>query len=423
MSHVHLRSSRQLKIFLLLCLCQGVFSQEVKTLQKNKKSTTITKANIQANETIDTWTHQRFSYLKKKLEQDIFETTLHPVAIGSIFIVILLSIIYMTSLFLRIFLSKYLSSQIKQKIKSQKEQKEFNRILNGIFPLFALLGARFSIVSLESLLGIKVLFIKSLLNAGVIIMLSILFKRILMSLIHIWSKRLSQGQQKVAKQLLPLTVGLSKVIIFSFAFILSLSFLGINIAPFIASLGALTFAVGFAIKDSLSNFIAGILLIIDDSFLVGDKIDIPKIGLGYIHEIHLRTTRVLTFDNEIIVIPNNLLMNKEYKNYRLPNETIRIVVDFTVAYGTKVDTVKKAIIEILDQDSDILDQPKPVVEFISMADFYLAFKAKGYVSSYDNQYNKTIELTEKIYETLNAKNIPIPFPTHTVHMVKEGVPK
>ncbi len=398
-----------------------MFSQETKPVKQTAKSSaTAANTNIQANQIIDIQMNQFLNYAKRKLEQKVFKTSLDPVVVSLIFIFFFLIGIYITSLLLRIFISRYLLRRINEKIKSHNIKTELRKILSSIFPLFALLGGRLGLVSLESLFDIKVLFVKNILNVGLIIILSILFKRILMGVVYIWSNQLSVENHKVAKQLLPLTVGFSKLVIFSFALILALSFMGINIAPFIASLGALTFAVGFAVKDSLSNFVAGVLLIIDNSFLVGDKINIPGIGFGYIHEIHLRTTRMLTFDNEIIVIPNNLLMNKEYKNYRLPNETIRIVVDFSVAYGSKVDEVKKTILEVLHQDSDILAEPKPTVEFILMADFYLAFKAKSYINSYDNQYNKRIELTEKIYNQLNAKNIMIPFPTHTIQLEKNS---
>ena len=420
MSRTYLRSSRQLKFYCsILWMVQTIpiFPQETKNIQqKIKNSTMITDTNTQTNQSIDTRTNQFLEYIQKKLEQKIFKTSLNPVAMSLIFIFFFLIGIYIISFVFRLFLSRYLFKRITKKIKSQNIQTELIKVLSGISPLFALIGGRLSLVSLEVLFDTNIFLIKNILNAGIIIILSLSLKRVLMSIIYIWSDQLSVEYQKVTKQLLPLVVGLSKLIIFSFALILAMSFMGINVAPFIASLGALTFAVGFAVKDSLSNFVAGVLLIIDNSFLVGDKINIPGIGFGYIHEIHLRTTRILTFDNEIIVIPNNLLMNKEYKNYRLPNETIRIVVNFSVAYGSEIGKVKKVILEILNQDSDVLDEPKPAVEFISMADFYLAFKAKGYISSFDNQYSKTIELTEKIYDQLNAENIIIPFPTHTVQL-------
>ena len=102
-------------------------------------------------------------------------------------------------------------------------------------------------------------------------------------------------------------------------------------------------------------------------------------------------------------------MNKEYKNYGLPDETIRVVVEFSVAYGSDVPQVKAVILDILKKDPDILDEPSPVIEFLSMADFYLSFCAKGYVNSFALAYDKKIELTEKIYEKLNQKKIEIPF--------------
>ncbi len=430
MSHAYPERCRQSKFSLSIVLLifvlayfssqtLPILSQESKSIQKNNSTEILTKTNIKENEVLDTWILKFFNYIKQKLEKQWFKSPSDHIIASILAIILFLFVIYLISIVLRMLLSRYLFKQLHLKTKNNKGQIELNKIQNIIFPLLTTFGVRLGLVSLESLFGFDTIFLKNILNAIIIVILSLLGKRILIGVIYTWDNQLSEGYGKVTKQLLPLTIGLSKVIIFSFGAMFALAFLGINIAPFVTSLGALTFAIGFAVKDSLSNFVAGILLIIDDSFLVGDKIDIPGIGFGYIHEIHLRTTRILTFDNEIIVIPNNVLMNKEYKNYRLPNKTIRIVVDFSVAYGSKVQQVKHIILNILEEDPEIKDHPPPVVEFISMADFYLAFKAKGYINSYMDQYTKRIEINEKIYEKLNQENISIPFPTHTVYLKKE----
>ena len=398
---------------------QDAFSQEIMNTQEKQTAKGLTPMRAQVNKLFDVWTIRIFNHTKKILEENIWGGPVSPSLVALFLIPFLLLVTYMISLLFQFFFLQYLRWSLKRRAGGKFEEEEIRRIRRAIFPLLVVSGIRLSLVPLELLLQLNISWLKNILNAVIILMLTFLLKKVAIVFIRIWSEQLSRSYSQVTKQLLPLTLGVTKVAILAFGGIFAMASLGFEIAPFIASLGALTFAVGFAVKDSLSNFAAGILLIVDDSFLVGDKIDIPGIGFGYIHEIHLRTTRILTFDNEVIVVPNNLLMNKEYKNYRLPDATIRIVVDFSVAYGSKVEQVKSAILKILDKDPDILDEPKPVVEFLSMADFSLNFQAKGYVDSYSNQYSKKLELTEKVYNQLNKENIDIPFPTHTIHLEKK----
>ena len=193
-------------------------------------------------------------------------------------------------------------------VKQKKALANINKIPKSVFPVLTLLSLRLCLVPLEAILDLELSFLTRPVNAALILVLTLLIKRVSIAFLDAWNNsELSKATGNITKQLLPLASGISDVVIFAFGTLFAISALGINIAPFVASFGALTFAIGFAVKDSLSNFVAGIILILDETFHVGDKIKIPDIGFGYIHEISLRTTRILTFDNEMIIIPNNIL--------------------------------------------------------------------------------------------------------------------
>ena len=138
------------------------------------------------------------------------------------------------------------------------------------------------------------------------------------------------------------------------------------------------FAIGFAVKDTLSNIIGGIILTLDNSFAVGDKVNIDG-DVGVVKEVGLRNTQLLTYDNEVIIIPNGELMNKKFKNFALPNPEIRVAVDFGVAYGSDVELVEKTALEAVRGVGDAKEEPAPEVIFLSMGDFSLNFQARFWI--------------------------------------------
>jgi len=237
--------------------------------------------------------------------------------------------------------------------------------------------------------------------------------------IHAWGNKIAERlDSRIDDDLVPLFIKLSKVVIVSIGLLMILSRFEIDIAPLIASLGIAGFAIGFAVKDSLANIIGGIVLILDHSFVVGDKVNIDG-DTGVILEVGLRNTKLKTYDNEIIVIPNGDLMNKKFKNYVLPDPMIRVVINFSVAYGSNIEEVQKLILGVLQSIEGICEDPAPGVDFIEMADSSLNFIGKIWVPQYADQYSKQLEARTLVYNTLVKNNIDIPFPTRTVFLAKD----
>jgi len=259
----------------------------------------------------------------------------------------------------------------------------------------------------------------NLIGSGIIVLVFYIILRTVSMIIHSWGKKLTDKiDSRINDDLVPLFINFIKIIIVIIGLLMVLSKFEIEISPILASLGIAGFAIGFAIKDSLSNIIAGIVLILDQSFTVGDKVTIDD-DTGIIKEVGLRNTKLMTFDNEIIVLPNGELMNKKFKNYVLPDPMIRVLVKFGVAYGSDVDKVEEIVLNALKKIEDICDDPGPAVVFVEMGDFSLNMQAKLWVPNYVNQYVKWLEATKAVYNSLNEANINIPFPTQTVYVQKD----
>lgn len=156
----------------------------------------------------------------------------------------------------------------------------------------------------------------------------------------------------------------------------------------------------------------------DKSIRVGDVVFLDAETKGKIEKIGLRSTKMRTFDNELIIIPNSVLADSNIQNIALPEPKSRVVVPFGVAYGSDVDKVKKIIIKEIKSIKNISKDENINIRFLEMADSSLNFKAYFYVDSYEDRIDALDEANTKIYKALNKNKIEIPFPQMDVHLKK-----
>lgn len=220
-------------------------------------------------------------------------------------------------------------------------------------------------------------------------------------------------------RLIPLIEKIIKAVIIILAVIFIFSAWNIDISPLLATAGIAGIAVSFAVKDSLSNILGGLQLVLDRTFKVGDKIELESGEMGVVLDIGLRSTKLRTYDNEVIFIPNGSLANAKIKNFTVPDLSIRVNVEFGVEYGSDTEKVRATILAAVGGIEGVLSDPEPVVQFLNMSDFSLDFVARVWVKSYSDAYSMKLTVTDAIYQALNQAGIGIPFPTRTVY-TKEG---
>ncbi len=220
--------------------------------------------------------------------------------------------------------------------------------------------------------------------------------------------------------LLPLARRATKTLVVILAVLVILGEWNIKIAPMLGALGIGGLAIGLALNTSLSNVFGGIQLILDRSIRVGEKIMLESGEVGVVLDIGLRSTKLRSYDNEVIFIPNSYLANARIKNYTKPDATIRVTVKFSVTYGSDIARVKNVVLEAISGLADILKEPEPQVLFLEMGDFSLNMSARVWINDYDKQFGKKLEMVELIYNTLNEHSIEIPFPTRTVFMKQDS---
>ena len=208
---------------------------------------------------------------------------------------------------------------------------------------------------------------------------------------------------------------ISKVInvfIVLIALIAVLDRLGFNVTSLVTSLGVGSLAVGLAAKDTIKNFISGIMLVTDRQFRIGDRVYIKDIDVeGYVYDIGLRTTRILTISgNNLITVPNSKLTEGVIENALYPDPRVKDSVEVGVAYGSDVEKVKELLVKATEGIEGILRDPPPSVYFTSFGDSALIFKLIYYVERKDVAFGIKSLLHERINALFRENGIEIPFP-------------
>ena len=181
--------------------------------------------------------------------------------------------------------------------------------------------------------------------------------------------------------------------------------------------GAFAIGIGFGSQTIISNFISGLILLVERPIKVSDMIEVDG-TLGRVESIGLRSTRVRTFDNIHIVLPNSSFLEKNVINWNLRDDVVRGHVAVGVAYGSDVDRVHEVLMEAAQSVDFVVHDPAPRIRFVEMGDSALIFRVQSWVDEPANRGICIDGLNTAIYKALGRANIQIPFPQRVVH----GVP-
>lgn len=222
-------------------------------------------------------------------------------------------------------------------------------------------------------------------------------------------------RSKVEATLTSFVASVSYVAMMAFVIIAALGKLGVQTTSFVAILGAAGLAIGLALQGSLSNFAAGVLMIIFKPFKVGDFIEGAG-ATGSVEEIGIFTTEIKSPDNKTIIIPNAALTSGNIINYSA-KETRRVDIVAGCSYDDNLDTVKSVLWEIIKEDERILTDPAPVVAVLELADSSVNFVVRPWVKTGD-YWDVYFHLQETIKKRFDDAGITIPYPQQDVYLHK-----
>jgi small conductance mechanosensitive channel len=192
--------------------------------------------------------------------------------------------------------------------------------------------------------------------------------------------------------------------------------LGINTASFLTIVGAAGLAIGLALKDSLSNFSSGVMLILFRPFRVGDFATVGGVT-GTVKNIDIFNTTLSTPDNQKVIVPNANITNSVITNVTA-NDTRRVDLVIGIGYGDDVLKAKQVLADILKTEDRILETPAPKIAVSELADSSVNFVVRPWVKTSD-YWDVYFDLTEKIKLTFDQEGISIPFPQQDVHLFQE----
>ena len=205
------------------------------------------------------------------------------------------------------------------------------------------------------------------------------------------------------------------IVLLVFVVVAALGKIGVHTTSFVAVLGAAGLTVGLALQGSLSNFAAGVIIIIFKPFKVGDYIEAAGVS-GVVKEVQLFTTILTSPDNKTIITPNSKLTEDNIINYATQG-TRRLDTVFSIGYGDNIDKAKNILMSIVKEDKRFLSQPEPRIAVLEHGDSSINIACRPWIKS--NEYwDAYFDLMETVKKRFDEEGISIPYPQRDIHIVK-----
>ena len=211
---------------------------------------------------------------------------------------------------------------------------------------------------------------------------------------------------KIVKQLV-MVIGL----------IVALSALEVNISPLLAALGAAGFVIGLALQGTLSNFASGLLILAYQPFDVGDVIEAAGVS-GIVDSVSLFSTHIRTFDNKVMIVPNNDIWGGTITN-STATDTRRVDMTFGIGYDDDVEKAKEILQRLVNEHELVLEEPAPVVQMNELGDSSVNFICRPWTKTSD-YWSVYWDLTRDVKSEFEKAGISIPFPQQDVHVYHQG---
>lgn len=228
-----------------------------------------------------------------------------------------------------------------------------------------------------------------------------------------WLKMTSMGHG--ARDAVVTIVG---YILFIIALMSGLSAAGFDFGSVAIIAGALSVGIGFGLQNIVNNFVSGLILLFERPIRKGDWISVGGTE-GYVKDIHIRSTRIETFDRADVIVPNSELISNQVTNWVLTNQNGRAVIPIGVAYGTDTEKVREILLAIAEENENVAKTdyvPQPQVLFRAFGDSSLDFELRVFLHNIDGRLGVVSEINFAIDKAFRKEGIEIPFPQRDVHV-------
>jgi small-conductance mechanosensitive channel len=231
----------------------------------------------------------------------------------------------------------------------------------------------------------------------------------------------AKSQRQDTKQLMtiaPLARNLISVLVILIVAAIVMEHFSINVGSLLVSLGVGSLAVALAAQETIANIIAGVIIAIDQPFRVGDRIQLPNGSIADVQVIGLRSTRILDFDNNYLIVPNSELIKSTVINYAYPTHKIRVLVSFTLPFGTDTEKVREIAVQLMKSHRFVVNDPPPAVQAMRITELGIEMRLACFVEDFIQRFDTEIEIREQLHRALTEQGIQLAVPRRMVTVEK-----
>lgn len=197
--------------------------------------------------------------------------------------------------------------------------------------------------------------------------------------------------------------------------IVSLQFVGIDLSGLVVIFGLLSVGIGFGLQNITSNFVSGLVLLIERPIRVGDRVTVGD-TLGDVMEINIRSTTIRTLTNIAIIIPNSEFTSSQVINWSHGDPRVRLDLPIGVSYNSDLGAVLRSLREVADENNEVLKDPAPEINFTGFGDSSWDLELRAWLESPKNYQKVRSDLNCAIVKKFRDNNVEIPFPQRDLHL-------
>lgn len=298
------------------------------------------------------------------------------------------------------------------------DDRLLNRTIPHVSRLLIMLGVYLSIRSLplhEKLVAVLSGFLFILL---VVILFNLAYHALDELLKWYISGRQEGEDALISRHMIPMAEKIAMLFLMGTALIIVFKHFNYDIFSLVTALGIGSLAIGMAAKDTLAHMISGFTLMLDRPFRIGDRIQLANGQAGDVTDIGLRSTKIKTAENMLLIIPNSDLCNTMLVNQAFPDRRAKGRITVGVAYGSDVERVKELLVATALEVDDVLRDPAPEAYFVAFGDSSLTMSLFFWVEEYGVLFGTTDKINSLIMRRFTEQGIEIPFPVRTVKLEK-----
>lgn len=192
---------------------------------------------------------------------------------------------------------------------------------------------------------------------------------------------------------------------------------GVEVSGLVATLGIGSLAIALAAQATLGDMFAGFTIMVDQPYVIGDRIEIRDIDTwGDVVDIGLRTTRILTRDHRMVSVPNSVIGKGLVVNYSHPSSKYRVETHVGIAYGTDIELARRVMVEAIQKEDWVMKEERIEALFLKFGDSALEFKVRCWIEHFIETRRVVDKMNTALYQALNEAGIVIPFPQRDVHL-------